>query len=33
VVFLHLDGLPLTPGGKVDYQTLSTVMDSHGRPS
>jgi acyl-CoA synthetase (AMP-forming)/AMP-acid ligase II len=33
VVFLHLDGLPLTPGGKVDYQTLATVMDSHGRPS
>jgi hypothetical protein len=23
---------PRTPGGKVDYQTLATVMDSHGRP-
>jgi acyl-CoA synthetase (AMP-forming)/AMP-acid ligase II len=32
VVFRHVDHLPLTPGGKVDYQTLATVMDSHGRP-
>ena len=32
VVFLHVDRLPQTPGGKVDYQSLATVMDSHGRP-
>src|SRR3984885_844661 len=32
VVFRHVDQLPLTPGGKVDYQSLATVMDSHGRP-
>ena len=32
VVFRHVDHLPRTPGGKVDYQTLATVMDSHGRP-
>ena len=32
VVFRHVDRLPQTPGGKVDYQTLATVMDSHGRP-
>jgi acyl-CoA synthetase (AMP-forming)/AMP-acid ligase II len=30
VVFRHVDSLPRTPGGKVDYQTLATVMDSHG---
>src|SRR5580700_11177386 len=32
VVFRHVDRLPRTPGGKVDYQTLATVMDSHERP-
>jgi acyl-CoA synthetase (AMP-forming)/AMP-acid ligase II len=32
VVFRHVNRLPLTPGGKVDYQTLATVMDSRGRP-
>jgi acyl-CoA synthetase (AMP-forming)/AMP-acid ligase II len=32
VVFRHVDRLPQTPGGKVDYQRLATVMDSHGRP-
>jgi acyl-CoA synthetase (AMP-forming)/AMP-acid ligase II len=32
VVFRHVDRLPRTPGGKVDYQTLATVMDSHGGP-
>ncbi len=31
VVFLHVDHLPRTPGGKVDYRRLATVMDSHGR--
>jgi acyl-CoA synthetase (AMP-forming)/AMP-acid ligase II len=32
VVFRHVDRLPRTPGGKVDYQALATVIDSHGRP-
>src|SRR3984957_8160057 len=32
VVFRHLDHLPLTLGGKVDYQRLATVLDPHGRP-
>jgi len=32
VVLRHVDRLPRTPGGKVDYQALATVMDSHGRP-
>ena len=32
VVFRHLDHLPLTLGGKVDYQRLATILDSHGRP-
>jgi hypothetical protein len=32
VVFRHVGRLPSTPGGKVDYQTLATVMDSHGGP-
>jgi acyl-CoA synthetase (AMP-forming)/AMP-acid ligase II len=32
VVFRQVDRLPQTPGGKVDYQRLATVMDSHGRP-
>jgi acyl-CoA synthetase (AMP-forming)/AMP-acid ligase II len=32
VVFRHVGSLPRTPGGKVDYQALATVMDSHGRP-
>jgi acyl-CoA synthetase (AMP-forming)/AMP-acid ligase II len=32
VVFRQVDRLPRTPGGKVDYQTLATVMDSDGRP-
>jgi acyl-CoA synthetase (AMP-forming)/AMP-acid ligase II len=31
VVFRHLDHLPRTPGGKVDYRALATVIDSHGR--
>ena len=30
VVFRHVDRLPRTPGGKVDYQSLATVTDSHG---
>jgi len=30
VVFRHVSGLPRTPGGKVDYQKLATVVDSHG---
>ena len=32
VVFRHVDRLPRTPGGKVDYQRLATVMDTRGRP-
>ncbi|HEY6791716.1 MAG TPA: AMP-binding protein [Trebonia sp.] len=32
VVFRHVGRLPRTPGGKVNYQALATVMDSHGRP-
>jgi acyl-CoA synthetase (AMP-forming)/AMP-acid ligase II len=32
VVFRHVGRLPRTPGGKIDYQTLATVMDSHGGP-
>jgi acyl-CoA synthetase (AMP-forming)/AMP-acid ligase II len=32
VVFRHVDRLPRTPGGKVDYRTLATIIDSHGRP-
>ena len=31
VVFRHVDQLPRTPGGKVDYRALATVIDSHGR--
>jgi acyl-CoA synthetase (AMP-forming)/AMP-acid ligase II len=31
VVFRHVGCLPRTPGGKVDYRTLATVIDSHGR--
>ncbi len=31
VVFRHVDRLPRTPGGKVDYQRLATLTDSHGR--
>jgi acyl-CoA synthetase (AMP-forming)/AMP-acid ligase II len=31
VVFRPVDRLPQTPGGKVDYQRLATVMDSYGR--
>jgi acyl-CoA synthetase (AMP-forming)/AMP-acid ligase II len=31
VVFRQLDRLPRTPGGKVDYRTLATVLDSLGR--
>jgi acyl-CoA synthetase (AMP-forming)/AMP-acid ligase II len=33
VVFRHVGRLPRTPGGKVDYQALATVTDTHGRPS
>jgi acyl-CoA synthetase (AMP-forming)/AMP-acid ligase II len=32
VVFRHVACLPRTPGGKVDYQALATVIDAHGRP-
>ena len=32
VIFRHVDRLPQTPGGKVNYQALATVMDSLGRP-
>jgi hypothetical protein len=31
VVFRHVGALPQTPGGKVDYRALATIMDSHGR--
>jgi acyl-CoA synthetase (AMP-forming)/AMP-acid ligase II len=31
VVFRPVDRLPRTPGGKVDYRALATVIDSHGR--
>lgn len=30
VTFRHVGCLPRTPGGKVDYQTLAVVIDSHG---
>jgi acyl-CoA synthetase (AMP-forming)/AMP-acid ligase II len=30
VVFRHVSCLPRTPGGKIDYQTLATVIDSNG---
>jgi acyl-CoA synthetase (AMP-forming)/AMP-acid ligase II len=30
VVFRHVECLPRTPGGKVDYRTLATLIDSHG---
>jgi acyl-CoA synthetase (AMP-forming)/AMP-acid ligase II len=30
VVFRHVGSLPRTPGGKVDYRTLATVIDSDG---
>ena len=32
VVFRPVSCLPRTPGGKVDYGTLATVIDSHERP-
>jgi acyl-coenzyme A synthetase/AMP-(fatty) acid ligase len=32
VVFRHVDHLPRTPGGKVDYQALATVTDTRGGP-
>jgi acyl-CoA synthetase (AMP-forming)/AMP-acid ligase II len=32
VVFRHVDRLPRTPGGKVDYQTLARVTGSTGGP-
>lgn len=32
VVFQHVDHLPQTRGGKVDYRTLAIVVDSHRRP-
>ncbi len=32
VVFRHVDRLPLTAGGKVDYRRLATVTDSRERP-
>jgi acyl-CoA synthetase (AMP-forming)/AMP-acid ligase II len=31
VVFRHVDRLPRTSGGKVDYRMLATVVDSPGR--
>lgn len=31
VVFRHVDRLPRTPGGKVDYRTLAMVADPHRR--
>ncbi|HET9143122.1 AMP-binding protein [Actinophytocola sp.] len=31
VVFRSVDRLPQTPGGKVDYRTLATVMETRGR--
>jgi acyl-coenzyme A synthetase/AMP-(fatty) acid ligase len=31
VLFRPVDQLPRTPGGKIDYRTLATVIDSHGR--
>jgi len=31
VVFRHVDHLPRTPGGKVDYRALATVIDSYER--
>jgi acyl-CoA synthetase (AMP-forming)/AMP-acid ligase II len=31
VVFRHVDRLPRTHGGKVDYRTLATVIDSYAR--
>jgi acyl-CoA synthetase (AMP-forming)/AMP-acid ligase II len=33
VVFRPVGHLPRTPGGKVDYQALATVIDAHERPS
>ncbi len=30
VIFRHVGRLPRTPGGKVDYQSLAAVTDSHG---
>lgn len=30
VVFRHVGCLPRTPGGKIDYQILATVIDSNG---
>jgi len=30
VVFRHIDRLPRTPGGKIDYRTLATVIGSRG---
>jgi acyl-CoA synthetase (AMP-forming)/AMP-acid ligase II len=32
VVFRPVGQLPRTPGGKVDYRALATVIDPHGRP-
>jgi acyl-CoA synthetase (AMP-forming)/AMP-acid ligase II len=32
VVVRHVGHLPRTPGGKVDYQALATILDSHERP-
>ncbi|WP_166659430.1 AMP-binding protein [Labedaea rhizosphaerae] len=32
VVFRHVDRLPQTAGGKVDYQALAAVTDTRGRP-
>ena len=31
VVFRPVDHLPRTPGGKVDYRALATLMDSQER--
>jgi non-ribosomal peptide synthetase component F len=32
VIFRHVGRLPRTSGGKVDYQTLATIIDSIGGP-
>ncbi|HEU5333991.1 MAG TPA: AMP-binding protein [Actinocrinis sp.] len=32
IVLRHVGSLPRTPGGKVDYKTLTTTIDSHGDP-
>ncbi len=31
VLYRHVGRLPQTPGGKIDYQALATIIDSHER--